>query len=74
MIDDIRCKHLVQHSKVSAGNRFGKFSESREIFVLSHPHSSQVSVHLECSPTLPGPAIAIKSNNERSRLSETNAT
>ena len=27
MIDDIRCKHLVQHSKVFAGNRFGKFSK-----------------------------------------------
>jgi hypothetical protein len=44
MIDDIRCKHLVQHSKVSAGNRVGKFSESREIFfLLSHPQSSKVS-------------------------------
>jgi hypothetical protein len=53
MIDDIRCEHLVQHSKVSAGNRFGKFSESREIFFLSHPHSFRVSMHLEYSPTLP---------------------
>jgi len=44
MIDDIRCEHLVKHSKISAGNRFGKFSESRKIFVLSHPHSSRVFV------------------------------
>jgi hypothetical protein len=40
MIDDIRCEHLVQHRKVSAGNRCGEFLEGREIFVLSHPHSS----------------------------------
>ena len=40
MIDDIRCEHCVKSSKVSAGNRLGKFSESREIFVLSHSHSS----------------------------------
>src|SRR5262249_61196270 len=40
MIDDIRRKHLVQHSKVSARSRLGKFCESREIFfLLSHPHS-----------------------------------
>jgi hypothetical protein len=32
MIDDIRRKHLVQHSKVSAGSRLGKFCESREFF------------------------------------------
>ena len=42
MIHDIRCEHLAQHGKVSAGNRCGKFSESREIFVLSHPHFSDV--------------------------------
>jgi hypothetical protein len=28
---------------MSAGSRFGKFSQSREIFVLSHPLSSRAS-------------------------------